>query len=117
MNRPGQLAPNNHRKYLLFEEFGKAQKLALALFFTGVLVYAGATVAQEGPAQDFSIDSYSIDGGGGTSTGGTFSMTGTIGQHDASVGASIGGIYSLTGGFWGTGLSDHLFSSGFEDLQ
>ena len=50
-------------------------------------------------AQSYSIDWYKISGGGGTSAGGTYSLTGTIGQHDAS-GAMTGGNYSLTGGFW-----------------
>lgn len=31
----------------------------------------------------FTIDWSTIDGGGGTLTGGTFTLSGTIGQHDA----------------------------------
>ncbi|MGO8925946.1 MAG: hypothetical protein ACLQU3_03485 [Limisphaerales bacterium] len=50
-------------------------------------------------AQSYSIDWYKISGGGGTSTGGTYQVTGTIGQPDASV-AMSGGPYSVTGGFW-----------------
>ena len=50
-------------------------------------------------AQSYSIDWYKIAGGGGTSTGGVYSVSGTIGQHDAS-GPMTGGNYSLTGGFW-----------------
>ena len=50
-------------------------------------------------AQSYSIDWYKIAGGGGTSTGGTYSVSGTIGQPDASSTMS-GGSYSLTGGFW-----------------
>ena len=38
-------------------------------------------------------------GGGGTSTNGQFSLSGTIGQPDAS-GALTGGNFSVTGGFW-----------------
>jgi hypothetical protein len=49
--------------------------------------------------QSYSIDWYKISGGGGTSTGATYQVTGTIGQPDAS-GAMSGGNYSLTGGFW-----------------
>jgi hypothetical protein len=49
--------------------------------------------------QSYSIDWYRIAGGGGTSTGATYQVTGTIGQPDAS-GALTGGTYSLTGGFW-----------------
>ena len=50
-------------------------------------------------AQSYSIDWYKIAGGGGTSTGATYQVTGTIGQPDAG-GAMSGGTYSLTGGFW-----------------
>lgn len=50
-------------------------------------------------AQNYSIDWSTIDGGGGTSTGGVYSVSGTIGQPDAGP-AMTGGNYSLTGGFW-----------------
>ena len=50
-------------------------------------------------AQSYSIDWYKIAGGGGTSTGGVYAVSGTLGQPDAS-GAMTGGSYSLTGGFW-----------------
>ncbi len=50
-------------------------------------------------AQQYSIDWYKVAGGGGTSTGGTYQVSGTIGQHDAG-GPMTGGSYSLTGGFW-----------------
>ncbi|MCP4708923.1 MAG: hypothetical protein GY869_09885 [Planctomycetes bacterium] len=39
-----------------------------------------------------------IDGGGGRSTGGTYTLEGTIGQPDA--GLLSGGDYVLAGGFW-----------------
>jgi len=47
-----------------------------------------------------SIDWHTIDGGGGTSTGGVYSVGGTIGQPDASRQTMTGGNYTLTGGFW-----------------
>src|SRR5215471_11484076 len=46
----------------------------------------------------YSIDWFTVDGGGGTSTNGQFAVSGTIGQPDA--GAMSGGNFSLTGGFW-----------------
>jgi hypothetical protein len=49
--------------------------------------------------QSYSIDWYKIAGGGGTSTGGVYSVSGTIGQPDAGASMS-GGNYSVTGGFW-----------------
>lgn len=49
--------------------------------------------------QSYNIDWYKVSGGGGTSTGSVYSVTGTIGQPDAS-GPLSGGQYSVTGGFW-----------------
>jgi len=51
------------------------------------------------PAQALAIDWYQISGGGGTSAGGNFSVSGTIGQPDAGLTMS-GGNFSLTGGYW-----------------
>ncbi|MBI1175879.1 hypothetical protein GC207_00410 [bacterium] len=61
--------------------------------FTAGLLFATTAAF----AQSYSIDWYSIDGGGGTSTGGNYTLTGTIGQTDA--GTLSGGNYTLTGGF------------------
>ena len=47
----------------------------------------------------YAIDWSKIAGGGGTSTGGVYSLSGTIGQPDAG-GPMTGGTYSLVGGFW-----------------
>lgn len=49
--------------------------------------------------QSYSINWYKIAGGGGTSTGAQYTVSGTIGQPDAST-PMTGGNYSLTGGFW-----------------
>lgn len=51
-----------------------------------------------GFAQSYSIDWFTMDGGGGTSTGGVYSVTGTIGQPDA--GKMSGGNFTVEGGFW-----------------
>ena len=59
----------------------------------------GLLIPGTGFAQSYSIDWYKIAGGGGTSTGGTYQVSGTLGQPDAS-GAMTSGSYSLTGGFW-----------------
>jgi hypothetical protein len=64
-----------------------------------LLIYLGLLVPIIGFAQSYSIDWYKVAGGGGTSTGGVYSVSGTIGQHDAG-GPMTGGAYSLTGGFW-----------------
>ncbi len=60
----------------------------------GLLALADMTATAQ-----FSIDWHTIDGGSGMSSGGDFTLNGTIGQPDA--GAMSGGGYSLAGGFWG----------------
>jgi len=68
-------------------------------YFRILLVSGALLVSLAVTAQNYSIDWYKIAGGGGTSTGGTYQVSGTIGQPDAS-GAMSGGQYSVTGGFW-----------------
>ena len=52
-------------------------------------------------AQVYEIDWYTIDGGGAMYTfGGSYELSGTIGQYDASTGPLAGGSYELAGGFW-----------------
>jgi hypothetical protein len=69
-------------------------------FFQRTIMLACAGfLATAASAQNYSIDWFTIDGGGGTSTGGVYTVNGTIGQPDAS-GPLTGGGYSLTGGFW-----------------
>jgi len=73
----------------------KTRNIESLLF--GLMVLAGSQAALQ--AQSYSIDWYKVAGGGGTSTGGVYGVSGTIGQPDAS-GAMTGGNYSVTGGFW-----------------
>lgn len=49
-------------------------------------------------AQNYSVDWFKVAGGGGTSTGGGYSLSGTSGQPAA--GKLSGGNYSLESGFW-----------------
>ena len=64
-----------------------------------MLAFALLAGAFSASAQSYSVDWYKVSGGGGTSTGGVYSVNGTIGQHDAG-GPMTGGNYYLTGGFW-----------------
>lgn len=50
------------------------------------------------------IDWWTVDGGGGTASGGGYTVSGTVGQPEAG-GVSSGGIYGVTGGFWGVGVA------------
>jgi hypothetical protein len=65
------------------------------LFFCFLL----STFCLRAVGQQYSINWFKVAGGGGTSTGGTYQVSGTIGQPDAG-GPMTGGNYSLTGGFW-----------------
>jgi hypothetical protein len=64
-----------------------------------LILFFSLLIPSVGFAQSYSIDWYKVSGGGGTSTNGQYSVSGTIGQHDAG-GPMTGGNYSLTGGFW-----------------
>ena len=68
-------------------------------FATGVLaILLAAAATAPPPAEALKIDWFTVEGGGGTSTGGTLALTGTFGQSDAgSLGA---GTLEVRGGFW-----------------
>ena len=71
--------------------------VALAAVLVALSVSYATTSAQSGGAYDLTWNTF--DGGGATfSTGGTYSLGGTIGQADA--GTVSGGTYTLNGGFW-----------------
>src|SRR5262245_30007329 len=75
----------------------KSHKVVFLLTLAGlVAVFAMASVV----AQSYSVDWYKVDSGAGTSTGGVYSVTGSIGQPDASATPMSGGNYSVVGGFW-----------------
>ncbi len=67
------------------------------LFATFTMMLALAAAAHAGG--EFTLDWMTIDGGGGTSVGGNFELSGTIGQPDAG-GPMTGGNFTLVGGFW-----------------
>ena len=72
----------------------------LSATITVLALAAGSlAVAVGGP---FEINWHTMDGGGGTSSGGSFELSGTIGQADAGA-AMTGGSYAVSGGFWAGG--------------
>jgi len=89
---------------------------------TLVLVILASLCAQQVMAQssggDFEITRHTIDNGGGQSSGGDFTLTGSIGQADASLQTASGGSFQMTGGFWANGPvtppGELLFADGFE---
>ena len=76
---------------------------------------AAASVLAQSSGGDIAIVKHTIDNGGGQSSGGAFSLTGTIGQPDANQQAAMGGEYSLAGGFWGNAIiNEVIFKDSFE---
>ncbi len=75
--------------------------------------------AASASAQTYAVSWWTVDGGGTmAATGGTYSLSGTIGQPDAGV--LSGGTYSLAGGFWGgagsgSGVLEANLSVGLSD--
>ena len=65
-------------------------------FAAAVVILAVAAAV----AQEFEIPWYTIDGGGGTSAGGDFELSGTAGQPNT--GEMTGEEFALSGGFWFT---------------
>lgn len=70
------------------------QALILILALLALLAAAPKSLAQS-----YATKYYTIGGGGGTSTGSVYTVTGTAGQHDA-VGHQSGEGFSLMSGFW-----------------
>jgi hypothetical protein len=69
--------------------------VVLLLFIAGIAIAA---------SNGFSIPWWTVDGGGGTSQGGDYTVSGTIGQPDTSPLMS-GGEYTVVGGFWGGAMT------------
>jgi hypothetical protein len=75
----------------------KSLMIPFRLFVASMLLLQMPRLAS---AQQYEIQWFKIAGGGGMqSTGGVYSISGTIGQHDAG-GPATNGLYSLTSGFW-----------------
>lgn len=68
----------------------------VGLFVLGIWALAAASARAA-----YDIPQHVIAGGGGSSAGGSYALTGTIGQ--SVLGQSSGGSYVVNGGFWGGG--------------
>ena len=66
----------------------------------GVLLLLGAAWAFRAVAAGESLPWWTVDGGGGESSGERWAVQGTVGQPDAGPALS-GGAYEVVGGFWG----------------
>jgi len=74
------------------------KQIVAGITASAVLVTVFLMLAEFASAATYEISWYTIDGGGGRSSGGPYVLTGTIGQPDADW--SEGGDYELLGGFW-----------------
>ncbi len=72
----------------------------LGLLLVGAAAGGGAVLAQDGafPMPDYSLEWFTVEGGGRAGSAGLYDVHGTFGQFDA--GRLAGGAYTLTGGFW-----------------
>ena len=79
--------------------------LSIALVTLLMVITFASTQAQSGGGYDLTWTT--IGNGGGTSSNGSCTLDGTIGQPDADAPISNGG-YTLTGGFWaGVSIAQH----------
>lgn len=75
------------------------RRMTILLGICLLLIAAGAIVsASDDLVANLSIPWWTADGGGGESSGGSYTLRGTAGQPDA--GRASGGDYSIAGGFW-----------------
>jgi hypothetical protein len=77
-------------------DVSRATRVLCVLLLTLLLTIALAAAA--GPQLD--LDHWTVDGGGGTSRGGSYVLSGTVGQPEAGA-QLVADPYTLSGGFWG----------------
>jgi hypothetical protein len=77
-------------------------RLRVPLAICQFLLLASLALAQSGGGYDLSW--WTADGGGGTSSGGDYMLSGTAGQAEGGV-LMQGGDYALTGGLWPGGAT------------
>jgi hypothetical protein len=87
--------------------------VGISLMTTVLLPFSNDLQAQSSGG-DFTITKNTIDNGGGTSSGGDFSLVGTIGQANANRTVSSGDGFLLAGGFWAK-VNDGVFKDSFEN--
>ena len=75
-------------------------RIALTLVFVLIVLVSGMALA----AGSYDLSWWTVDGGGGTSSGQGYTLNSTLGQPDAGTLASGGG-YTLAGGFWHGGVA------------
>ena len=85
------------------------------LFFLILIVLTLASGVVFAATNDFSINWWTVDSGGGTSQGGDFSVSGSVGQPDAGEPMS-GGSFTVVGGYWEGAVAPTLLEEIFMPL-
>jgi hypothetical protein len=75
----------------------KRMMILIALLISSIA--ARNVLAQDQPQVTYDLSWYTIDNGGGSIGGGSYSLDGTIGQPEAGQVSSLS--YTLVSGFWG----------------
>jgi hypothetical protein len=83
------------------KHFTTTSRMTVLVVIASLLVVS-TVLAQTGDGYDLSW--WTVDGGGGSSSGGPYTLSGTVGQPDAGV--LSGGTYALAGGFRPGAISD-----------
>lgn len=91
---PGLVEPpyNQEKRMKKRKKIIHIHRSTISLLLLLIMSFASITYGQ------YELSWYTIDGGGGRSSGGPYTLTGTIGQPDAAY--SAGGNFELLGGFW-----------------
>ena len=78
----------------------------------GLLLILGLSSSQ--PLAQYEVAKSSINSGGGVATNGSYQLSGSIGQVDASA-SMVGGGFASATGFWATGQNEEIiFADNFE---
>ena len=80
--------------------------LCLALVPAALAAAAIQAAPEASTAGGFAIPWWTVDGGGKTSQGGAYTLSGSAGQPDA--GSASGGSYGLFSGFWAIKLQESV---------
>jgi len=75
----------------------KRIKWKIGIVFMTLLI--SLTMGALAQVQSYAVPWWVVGGGGGTSIGRDYTLSGTVGQSDT--GRVSGGSYSIDGGFWG----------------
>ena len=81
------------------------RKIILYISLTAVMLVLATSLAIAQTGGGFDLSWHTIDSGGGSGSGSSFTLNGTVGQPDA--GRMTGGGYSLSGGFWPAGAASY----------